>query len=277
MADFRCYAGMDASAFLCHYGVGHEDGGHSGRYKWGTGDRSKQSEEKSLRERVSEYFSKENRLQRYKNRALRYINRRYDRRIKFMEDASTAQKEYSTRKEAKKPNDAKLKEKNDRIEREMEFELAALKVMKAKEVKAVMKMKYNDKEMEVLAVAISMGKNYLRTSFAVGVGGIVLGPLGATIGNIYAMVNRNRLVDAKSAYRLNGTTERHHEQLFKERHRREIQAKMRKRESDDKYAYAIPSKVKSRIKSMYNGGLSQAEIAERLGISPSSVSRVVSA
>lgn len=32
MADFRDYIGMDASAFLMHYGVGHEDGGHSGRH-----------------------------------------------------------------------------------------------------------------------------------------------------------------------------------------------------------------------------------------------------
>ena len=39
MADFRYYAGMDSSAFLAHYGVGHEKGGNSGRYKWGSGDR----------------------------------------------------------------------------------------------------------------------------------------------------------------------------------------------------------------------------------------------
>ena len=37
MADFREYAGIDASAFLIHYGVGHLQGGNSGRYKWGSG------------------------------------------------------------------------------------------------------------------------------------------------------------------------------------------------------------------------------------------------
>lgn len=47
MADFRYYSGMDMSQGILHYGVGHEDGGHSGRYKWGTGDRPKQREESS--------------------------------------------------------------------------------------------------------------------------------------------------------------------------------------------------------------------------------------
>lgn len=42
MADFRKYCGMDTSTFLRHYGVGHEDGGHSGRYPWGSGENPKQ-------------------------------------------------------------------------------------------------------------------------------------------------------------------------------------------------------------------------------------------
>lgn len=41
--DFRLYAGVDfSSEFLAHYGVGHDKGGHSGRYPWGSGDRPKQ-------------------------------------------------------------------------------------------------------------------------------------------------------------------------------------------------------------------------------------------
>lgn len=36
MADFRDYIGMDASAFLMHYGVGNLNGGHSGRYPYGS-------------------------------------------------------------------------------------------------------------------------------------------------------------------------------------------------------------------------------------------------
>lgn len=41
--DFRLYAGVDfSSMFLQHYGVGHEDGGHSGRYPWGSGKKPKQ-------------------------------------------------------------------------------------------------------------------------------------------------------------------------------------------------------------------------------------------
>ena len=42
MADFKEYQGMNASEFLVHYGVGHDKGGHSGRYPWGSGDRPKQ-------------------------------------------------------------------------------------------------------------------------------------------------------------------------------------------------------------------------------------------
>lgn len=39
MADFREYVGVDfTSQFLGHYGIGHEQGGHSGRYPWGSGD-----------------------------------------------------------------------------------------------------------------------------------------------------------------------------------------------------------------------------------------------
>lgn len=41
MADFREYFGMDATAFLQHYGVGHENGGHSGRYPWGSSNNVK--------------------------------------------------------------------------------------------------------------------------------------------------------------------------------------------------------------------------------------------
>ena len=37
--DFRMYQGMDFSDFLAHYGVGHEHGGHSGRFQWGSGER----------------------------------------------------------------------------------------------------------------------------------------------------------------------------------------------------------------------------------------------
>lgn len=40
--DFRLYAGMDSSEFLAHYGVGHDQGGHSGRYPWGSGKRPRQ-------------------------------------------------------------------------------------------------------------------------------------------------------------------------------------------------------------------------------------------
>lgn len=42
MADFRDYIGLDLTGYLQHYGVGHEQGGHSGRYPWGHGDRPKQ-------------------------------------------------------------------------------------------------------------------------------------------------------------------------------------------------------------------------------------------
>lgn len=39
--DWRLYTGFDDSAFIAHYGVGHDNGGHSGRYPWGSGDKKK--------------------------------------------------------------------------------------------------------------------------------------------------------------------------------------------------------------------------------------------
>lgn len=51
--DFRLYQGMDASEFLAHYGVGHLQGGHSGRYKWGSGKNPKQREGSGKRVFVS--------------------------------------------------------------------------------------------------------------------------------------------------------------------------------------------------------------------------------
>lgn len=39
MPDFRAYQGVDFSSdFLVHYGVGHLQGGHSGRFPWGSGE-----------------------------------------------------------------------------------------------------------------------------------------------------------------------------------------------------------------------------------------------
>lgn len=47
---FRLYAGVDFSReFLCHYGVGHNQGGHSGRYPWGSGKSPKQDLKESNR------------------------------------------------------------------------------------------------------------------------------------------------------------------------------------------------------------------------------------
>lgn len=52
--DFRLYAGVDfSSEFLAHYGVGHLDGGNSGRYKWGSGKNPKQREGSGKRVFVS--------------------------------------------------------------------------------------------------------------------------------------------------------------------------------------------------------------------------------
>lgn len=45
MADFRDYIGLDLTGYLMHYGVGHEHGGHSGRYPWGSGKRPRQDHE----------------------------------------------------------------------------------------------------------------------------------------------------------------------------------------------------------------------------------------
>ncbi len=40
---------------LYHYGVGHKDGGHSGRYPWGSGDRPKQSSGKrTIKKKIKE-------------------------------------------------------------------------------------------------------------------------------------------------------------------------------------------------------------------------------
>lgn len=52
------YVGMLVSRdSLKHYGVGHLNGGHSGRYPWGSGKRPGQREEK-LRKEIQEYYKK---------------------------------------------------------------------------------------------------------------------------------------------------------------------------------------------------------------------------
>ncbi len=51
MNDFRIYQGMDFSGFLVHYGVGHDQGGHSGRYPWGSGAKGKKREVSSVEKR----------------------------------------------------------------------------------------------------------------------------------------------------------------------------------------------------------------------------------
>lgn len=58
--DFRLYAGVDFSReFLCHYDVGHDRGGHSGRYPWGSGDRPKQDLEVPNKDRGPENSTSE--------------------------------------------------------------------------------------------------------------------------------------------------------------------------------------------------------------------------
>lgn len=52
MSDFREYCGVDFSRdFLVHYGVGHDQGGHSGRYPWGSGDKPKQGLKQRIQRR----------------------------------------------------------------------------------------------------------------------------------------------------------------------------------------------------------------------------------
>lgn len=41
MANYSYYEGRDSTAPLRHYGVGHDKGGHSGRYPWGSGKNPK--------------------------------------------------------------------------------------------------------------------------------------------------------------------------------------------------------------------------------------------
>lgn len=64
MADFRQYCGSDFSReFLVHYGVGHDKGGHSGRYPWGSGKSPKQrtvfiSGSSKTQDKESDYYRK---------------------------------------------------------------------------------------------------------------------------------------------------------------------------------------------------------------------------
>lgn len=65
MADFRDYIGMDASAFLMHYGKGHLDGGRSGRYPYGSTDNvnggpSTSAKKKTIGGRAKSFFSDNN-------------------------------------------------------------------------------------------------------------------------------------------------------------------------------------------------------------------------
>lgn len=64
MADFREYIGVDfTDQFLQHYGVGHEHGGHSGRYPWGSynnvkgGTSTSAKKKKTIGGRAKSFFS----------------------------------------------------------------------------------------------------------------------------------------------------------------------------------------------------------------------------
>lgn len=45
---------LDQANYITHYGVGHLNGGHSGRYPWGSGARPRQSEDLSLHRMAKE-------------------------------------------------------------------------------------------------------------------------------------------------------------------------------------------------------------------------------
>ena len=99
MNDFRIYQGMDFSGFLVHYGVGHLQGGHSGRFPWGSGENGGGAT-RSARDRYK--TAKTN----YKTakRALRKAENRYDdvseNNLSTSSDKRTAQRDVNRRSRA---------------------------------------------------------------------------------------------------------------------------------------------------------------------------------
>lgn len=119
MPDFRTYQGVDfSSGFLVHYGVGHLQGGHSGRWPWGSGEngggatRSARDRYKTARtnyktakralSNAEDHYNEVMKNPSSTSAEKRSAKREYDRRIKALDKADSVYRDQkSSYKEAK--------------------------------------------------------------------------------------------------------------------------------------------------------------------------------
>lgn len=126
MADFRYYSGMDLSQGILHYGVGHEDGGHSGRYPWGTGDKPRQDFKSRMQRRKTERLAKKD--------AKRYV----DAKMFYGEGAGNRRKLLKAELNKKMTN-PDYKEAFDRYVEEADFAKSAKKAKRERRARDVAK------------------------------------------------------------------------------------------------------------------------------------------
>lgn len=149
MADFREYQGIDfSSMFLVHYGVGHDKGGNSGRYKWGSGDRPYQRtsmEGKAARN--------EEKLKKWQSKAVKESDARHDRSI------ARAQKKLNKRSAAyekaiESGNERKINRQENKLKKAEAREAAEL-LAKTLERDEIMRMTLSDVKKENRLVAMN--------------------------------------------------------------------------------------------------------------------------
>ena len=95
---------------------------------------------------------REKKLDRYKRKELKNINKRYDKRINRID------KKYNKKKAKKQPDIDALKSRREQKLDALDSKSKALKLLKSKEVDAVMKMTYKDMKAEKKAIRINNGK-----------------------------------------------------------------------------------------------------------------------
>lgn len=173
MADFRDYVGLDFTSYLSHYGKGHLDGGHSGRYPWGSTNNVKRSpgvareNTKFLNrseKRLAKDVSKQLQYQRKFRKLVRKQNKKLDKLIKHKNAAPIKNKKVQ-----------KLEGKLDELEYKMALQQDSIDVTKELINSTIKKLSESgyDVQVEQKQYDVAFGK-YLVSQF-------LLGPAGTAV------------------------------------------------------------------------------------------------
>lgn len=162
MPDFRTYQGVDfSSGFLVHYGVGHLQGGHSGRWPWGSGEngggatRSARDRYKTARtnyktakralSNAEDHYNEVMKNPSSTSAEKRSAKREYDRRIKALDKADSVYRDQkSSYKEAKSADRLEMKQAKaaEKVNRELDKKENKLQNVTGKDLE-----KLSDKEL----------------------------------------------------------------------------------------------------------------------------------